>query len=40
MFRIVKQRREIKFPLVYAGMLDHKDSDNITNFKFSDGSQQ
>jgi hypothetical protein len=31
MFRIVKQRREVKFRLVYAGMLDHEDSDNITN---------
>jgi hypothetical protein len=39
MFRIVEQRREVKFPLVYAGMLDHEDSDNITNFQFSDGSQ-
>ena len=34
MFRIVKQRREVKFPLVYAGMLDHEDSDNITKFQF------
>jgi hypothetical protein len=24
MFRIVKERREVKFPLVYAGMLDHE----------------
>jgi hypothetical protein len=40
MFRIVKQRREVKFPLVYAGMLDHEDSDNTINFQFSDGSQQ
>ena len=31
MFRIIKQRREVKFPLVYAGMLDHEDSDNITD---------
>ena len=23
MFRIVKQRREVKFPPVYAGMLEH-----------------
>ena len=33
MFRTVKQRREVKFLLVYAGMLDYElDSDNITNF--------
>ena len=31
MFRIVKQRREVKFPLVYAGMHDQQDSDNKTN---------
>ena len=36
MFRIVKQRREVKFPLVYAGMHDQQDSDNKTN-KFPTG---
>ena len=40
MFRIIKQRREVKFPLVSAGMLDQEDSDNITNFQFSGGSRQ
>jgi hypothetical protein len=32
MFRTVKQRREVKFLLVYAGMLDHELDSDITNF--------
>jgi hypothetical protein len=40
MFGIVRQTtKRVKFPLVYAGMLDHDDFDNITNFQFLDGSQ-